>query len=277
MSIGHKKRAKEFLFQFLFICIGIVIAFPILYAVFASFMKPTDIIGLDPKVIPTDGSLKNYYEVYETTNIIRQSWNSIVITVITTLLRLFVAALAAYGFAFFEFPGKTLFFYLTICTMLIPGEATLLTNYQTVSGLGLVNRYMGSIIMFIGSGTTVFIIRQYFLNLPKALHEAAIIDGCGNFRFFLTIILPLSKPILSAAAINGFVQIWNQYLWPKLIATRPEMFTVQVGLAQLNSTEGSAYGVILAAAVIALIPTLIFFIVFQKEISGGMMTGSIKE
>ena len=244
------KRTKSALLQALFVVIGIAIAFPVLYALCASFMKPTEIVGLDPKVIPTGGSLRNYLEVFETTNILRQSWNSIVITVATTFLRLFVAALAAYAFAFFDFPGKRLFFCLTICTMLIPGEATLLTNYETVSGLGLVNRYMGSIIMFIGSGTAVFIIRQYFLNLPRTLYESAVIDGCGSFRFFLTIVLPLSKPVLSASAINGFVQIWNQYLWPKLIATRPEMFTVQVGLAQLNSTEGSAYGVILAAAVV---------------------------
>ena len=271
------KRTKSALLQALFVVLGIAIAFPVLYALCASFMKPTEIVGLDPKVIPTGGSLRNYLEVFETTNILRQSWNSIVITAVTTFLRLFVAALAAYAFAFFDFPGKRLFFYLTICTKMIPGEATLLTNYETVSGLGLVNRYMGSIIMFIGSGTAVFIIRQYFLNLPRTLYESAVIDGCGNFRFFLTIVLPLSKPVLSASAINGFVQIWNQYLWPKLIATRPEMFTVQVGLAQLNSTEGSAYGVILAAAVVALIPTLVFFVVFQKQIAGGMIAGSIKE
>ena len=161
--------------------------------------------------------------------------------------------------------------------MLIPGEATLLTNYQTVSGMHLVNKYAGSIIMFIGSGTSVFIIRQYFMNLPKSLHEAAIIDGCSDFRFFCTVVMPLSKPVLSAAAINAFVQVWNTYLWPKLIATREEMYTIQVGIEQLNSHEASAYGVIMAAAVIALIPTLVFFITFQKQIIAGMVTGSTKE
>ena len=131
--------------------------------------------------------------------------------------------------------------------------------------------------MFIGSGTSVFIIRQYFMNLPNSLHEAAIIDGCSDFRFFCTVVMPLSKPVLSAAAINAFVQVWNTYLWPKLIATREEMYTIQVGIEQLNSHEASAYGVIMAAAVIALIPTLLFFIAFQKQIIAGMVTGSTKE
>lgn len=271
------KQWKEVTLQVFFILVGIVVAFPIIYAISASFMKPTEILGLNPRVIPTGVNIKNYEEVFETTNILRQTWNSVVITVVTCILRLLVASLAAFGFTFYDFPFKKFFFYLTICTMLIPGEATLLTNYETVSKMGLVNTYAGSIIMFIGSGTSVFIIRQYFMTLPRSLYEAAIMDGCSDFRFFCTIVVPLSKPVLSASAITGFVQIWNQYLWPKLMATRPEMFTVQVGLAQLNTAEGSAYGVIMAAAVIVMLPTLLFFVIFQKQIAGGMVAGSIKE
>lgn len=276
-SAQRRQKRIDVLLQIVFILIGLLIAFPVLYAISTSFMPNTDILSLNPRLLPKTASFKNYISVFTSTNILRQCWNSVVITVITCILRLFVASLAAYGFAFYDFPGKTFFFYLTICTMLIPGEATLLTNYQTVSGMHLVNKYAGSIIMFIGSGTSVFIIRQYFMNLPKSLHEAAIIDGCNDFRFFLTVVMPLSKPVLSAAAINAFVQVWNTYLWPKLIATREEMYTIQVGIEQLNSHEASAYGVIMAAAVIALIPTLAFFIAFQKQIIAGMVTGSTKE
>ena len=275
--IQRRHRQTDILLQILFILVGLLIAFPVIYALSTSFMPNTDILSMNPRLIPRSVSLKNYLTVFTSTNILRQCWNSIVITVTTCVLRLFVAALAAYGFAFYDFRGKKFFFYLTICTMLIPGEATLLTNYQTVSGMHLVNKYAGSIIMFIGSGTSVFIIRQYFMNLPKSLHEAAIIDGCSDFRFFCTVVMPLSKPVLSAAAITAFVQVWNTYLWPKLIATREEMYTIQVGIEQLNSHEASAYGVIMAAAVIALIPTLLFFIAFQKQIIAGMVTGSTKE
>ena len=275
--IQRRHRQTDILLQILFILVGLLIAFPVIYALSTSFMPNTDILSMNPRLIPRSVSLKNYLTVFTSTNVLRQCWNSIVITDTTCVLRLFVAALAAYGFAFYDFRGKKFFFYLTICTMLIPGEATLLTNYQTVSGMHLVNKYAGSIIMFIGSGTSVFIIRQYFMNLPKSLHEAAIIDGCSDFRFFCTVVMPLSKPVLSAAAINAFVQVWNTYLWPKLIATREEMYTIQVGIEQLNSHEASAYGVIMAAAVIALIPTLLFFIAFQKQIIAGMVTGSTKE
>ena len=186
------------------------------------------------------------------------------------------AALAAYGYACFDFKGKNLFFYLTVGTMLIPGEATLLTNYETISKLHMINTYQGIIIMFIGSATSVFIMRQYFLGVSASIKEASEMDGCGDIRFFTRILIPISKPILVTVFITAFVEIWNVYLWPMLITNRNEMRTVQVGIAQLNSSEGSAYGVIMAGAVIVLIPSLLVFIIFQKQIINGMVTGSVK-
>ncbi len=166
---------------------------------------------------------------------------------------------------------------MTVGTMLIPGEATLLTNYETISKLHMINTYQGIIIMFIGSATSVFIMRQYFLGVSVSIKEASEMDGCGDIRFFTRILIPISKPILVTVFITAFVEIWNVYLWPMLITNRNEMRTVQVGIAQLNSSEGSAYGVIMAGAVIVLIPSLLVFIIFQKQIINGMVTGSVKE
>ena len=155
--IQRRHRQTDILLQILFILVGLLIAFPVIYALSTSFMPNTDILSMNPRLIPRSVSLKNYLTVFTSTNILRQCWNSIVITVTTCVLRLFVAALAAYGFAFYDFRGKKFFFYLTICTMLIPGEATLLTNYQTVSGMHLVNKYAGSIIMFTYSSYEAYI------------------------------------------------------------------------------------------------------------------------
>lgn len=274
--MGNRRIWKSVLYQAAATGIGLLVIFPVLYALGTSFMKSTEILSLNPRIIPRRIDFSNYHAVWENTMMLRFIWNSVFVTTITCCLRVVTAALAAYGYACFDFKGKNLFFYLTVGTMLIPGEATLLTNYETISKLHMINTYQGIIIMFIGSATSVFIMRQYFLGVSASIKEASEMDGCGDIRFFTRILIPISKPILVTVFITAFVEIWNVYLWPMLITNRNEMRTVQVGIAQLNSSEGSAYGVIMAGAVIVLIPSLLVFIIFQKQIINGMVTGSVK-
>ena len=275
--MGKRRIWKSVLYQAAATGIGLLVIFPVLYALGTSFMKSTEILSLNPRMLPRRIDFSNYHAVWENTMMLRFIWNSLFVTTITCCLRVVTAALAAYGYACFDFKGKNLFFYLTVGTMLIPGEATLLTNYETISKLHMINTYQGIIIMFIGSATSVFIMRQYFLGVSASIKEASEMDGCGDIRFFTRILIPISKPILVTVFITAFVEIWNVYLWPMLITNRNEMRTVQVGIAQLNSSEGSAYGVIMAGAVIVLIPSLLVFIIFQKQIINGMVTGSVKE
>ena len=274
--MGKRRIWKSVLYQAAATGIGLLVIFPVLYALGTSFMKSTEILSLNPRMLPRRIDFSNYHAVWENTMMLRFIWNSVFVTTITCCLRVVTAALAAYGYACFDFKGKNLFFYLTVGTMLIPGEATLLTNYETISKLHMINTYQGIIIMFIGSATSVFIMRQYFLGVSASIKEASEMDGCGDIRFFTRILIPISKPILVTVFISAFVEIWNVYLWPMLITNRNEMRTVQVGIAQLNSSEGSAYGVIMAGAVIVLIPSLLVFIIFQKQIINGMVTGSVK-
>ena len=274
--MGKRRIWKSVLYQAAATGIGLLVIFPVLYALGTSFMKSTEILSLNPRMLPRRIDFSNYHAVWENTMMLRFIWNSVFVTTITCCLRVVTAALAAYGYACFDFKGKNLFFYLTVGTMLIPGEATLLTNYENISKLHMINTYQGIIIMFIGSATSVFIMRQYFLGVSASIKEASEMDGCGDIRFFTRILIPISKPILVTVFITAFVEIWNVYLWPMLITNRNEMRTVQVGIAQLNSSEGSAYGVIMAGAVIVLIPSLLVFIIFQKQIINGMVTGSVK-
>ena len=274
--MGKRRIWKSVLYQAAATGIGLLVIFPVLYALGTSFMKSTEILSLNPRMLPRRIDFSNYHAVWENTMMLRFIWNSVFVTTITCCLRVVTAALTAYGYACFDFKGKNLFFYLTVGTMLIPGEATLLTNYETISKLHMINTYQGIIIMFIGSATSVFIMRQYFLGVSASIKEASEMDGCGDIRFFTRILIPISKPILVTVFITAFVEIWNVYLWPMLITNRNEMRTVQVGIAQLNSSEGSAYGVIMAGAVIVLIPSLLVFIIFQKQIINGMVTGSVK-
>lgn len=167
-------------------------------------------------------------------------------------------------------------FYLVLGTMLIPGDATIVTNYMTVSGMGLVNNYLGIMILYFVSAANIFLMRQNFKTIPKELKEAADIDGCSAFGFYWRILLPIAKPVMTTVFISSFVSTWNMYLWPMIITTRNEMRTVQVGITMLNFSEEAAYGATMAGAVIVLIPSIIIFIISQKQIVKGMTAGAVK-
>ena len=142
--------------------------------------------------------------------------------------------------------------------------------------MGLVNNYLGIMILYFVSAANIFLMRQNFKTIPKELKEAADIDGCSAFGFYWRILLPIAKPVMTTVFISSFVSTWNMYLWPMIITTRNEMRTVQVGITMLNFSEEAAYGATMAGAVIVLIPSIIIFIISQKQIVKGMTAGAVK-
>lgn len=258
------------------IIFGLVLVSPVIYCIFLSFMKPTEILSTPPTLFPGSLYLENYLTALKMTKIPRFIVNSLFVSLVCSLMRVLTASLAAYAFAFYNFRGKNFLFFLVLGTMLIPGDSTIVTNYMTVSGMGLVNNYLGIMILYFVSAANIFLIRQYFLTISKELKEAAEIDGCSSFKFFTTILVPVSKPIIATVIISSFVSTWNMYLWPMLITTRNEMRTVQVGITMLNFSEEAAYGSTMAGAVMVLIPSLFVFIMSQKQIVKGMTAGSVK-
>ena len=139
-----------------------------------------------------------------------------------------------------------------------------------------INTYMGMMIVFFVSANNIFMMRQYYLTFSKDLKEASEVDGCGNIRFFCTILLPLSTPIITTIFISSFISTWNTYLWPMLVTNDNLMRTVQVGVTMLNFPEGSTYGPVMAASMIVLLPTLAVFVIFRRQIVGGIMGGAVK-
>jgi len=144
--------------------------------------------------------------------------------------------------------------------------------------MGLINTYLGMMIIYITSGANIFLIRQHFMNYSKAVREASLVDGCGNWRFFWKVLLPSSAPTLATVFISAFVNSWTTYLWPLMVTNVDEMRTVQVIITMLNSSElNSVYGQVMAAAVLILIPSVTIFMLFQQRITEGMMAGAVKE
>lgn len=271
-----KKTWGDVVCQVCLIALGLIMASPILYALSLSLMRPQSILSQPPKLVTADFYVENYKIALESTMLARYSVNSFIIATVSSLFRVLFASMAAFAFAFFEFPLKKLLFGMTLATMMIPPDVLVVTNYITVSKMGLLNTYAGMCIVFLVAAVNIFLFRQQFMSFSKELKEASHIDGCSNLWFFIKILIPTNKPVIVTVFISSFISVWNQYLWPMVITSEDAMRTVQVGVGMLKFPEGTAYGPLMAGAVIALLPTVVLFVLFQKKIVGGMMNGSVK-
>ena len=272
----RKKVVKNVLFQIFAVIVGIVIISPIIYAFFISIMPSNQILSNPPKLIPRSVTLDHYKSAISATTLGRYMLNSLVLAGVSSIVRIITASMAAYAFAFYEFKGKNFIFAIVMGTVMIPGDVGLVTNYQTVARLGLVNTYLGMMVVFLGSAMNIFIMRQNFLTFSKEIKEASEVDGCGNFRFFATILLPLNKPVITTVFISAFMGTWNTYLWPMMVTNQNELRTIQVGVTMLNFPEGTVYGPIMAASILALLPIAVIFVIFRRQIVGGLMGGAVK-
>lgn len=271
-----KKDAGKVLFQAFAILLGLLILFPIIYCFFVSFMMPNQVQSIPPTIFPKQWTLDNYQNVLETTTIGRFMINSLIVAGASSVIRLIIASFAAFAFSFYEFKGRNALFMLCLGTVMIPSDVVLVTNYQTISRLGLINTYIGMISVFCVSAMNIFMMRQNFLTFSRTLQEAAYIDGCSNIHFFFKILLPTSTPVLTTVFISSFISTWNTYLWPMLVTNNPLMRTVQVGVTMLNNEDGNVYGPIMAASMMVLVPTALIFLIFRKKIVSGMMGGAVK-
>lgn len=251
---------------------------PLLYAVCISFMEPAEILTKELHFFPNSLSLENYRIVFKQTAIFRFMLNSFLIAFVSSFVRIITSSLSAFSFAFFEYKGKKLMFYLVTVSLIIPVDVLMVQNYFTVADMGMINTYMGMMVVFFVSSMNIFVMRQNFMAYSRTLKEAAMIDGCSNFLFYLRILLPSSKSVLATVFISSFVGTWNTYLWPMMVTNKNEMRTAQVAITMMNVNESSSfgYGSVMAAAVIILIPSILVFIIFQKKIIGGAMAGAVK-
>lgn len=278
-KVISRNKIKDIFFQVFCIALGLMLIFPVIYAVLISFMPQDEILTTELNILPsTFGYLENYKIVFEKTQIFRFMFNSFIMAFVSSIVRIIVASLGAYSFAFFEYKGKNLLFGLVVGSMIIPADVLVVQNYFTVSDMGLINTYLGMMITFFISGMNVFIMRQNFLTYSKSIREAALVDGCSNFKFYARILMPSNISSIMTVFISSFVGTWNTYLWPLLVTNVDEMRTAQVAVTMLNVNEGSSYGpgAVMAAATVILIPSVLVFLIFQRKIVGGMMAGAVK-
>ena len=260
----------------LLVATALFVAFPLLYGLAISFMSADEIMAYPPHFIPARLNLASYEAVLNRLPIPRYLLNSLIVSTCVMLGQLVTASLAAYAFAIREFRGRGLLFGLFLSTLMIPWEVTIIPNFQTVQAWGWTDRYIGLIAPFVGTAFGTFMLRQFFMTIPKELHDAAQIDGCGSLRYLLQIVIPLSRPALGTLAIYGFLQTWNQFLWPLLVTNQKEMRTVQIGLNYLLNEETIAFNNTMAGVMLAILPTVVLLILGQRQLVRGLTTGAVK-
>lgn len=256
--------------------LGLIFISPLIIG-FLFSIQPNAEVGRAPlHLITKNPTLENYIYVLKNIPVMRYLLNSLGMCVVCIFFQLTFASLAAYGFVFFDFPGKNFLFTVILATMMIPGDVVIITNYTTIQDLGLVDTFLGLVITGLVSGTAIFMMRQYYMTLPKELKEAATLDGCTDMGFLWRIAMPLSIPTAAALAIYSFIHVYNAYFWPLLVTTTSEMRTVQIGMADLMTGDSISYGNVLAGAILCMLPSVIAFIFGQDYIVKGMTAGAIK-
>ena len=255
---------------------ALVMLAPIVWAVLSSFKSPTELALRPPTLVPAAPTVGNYTEALTSFNFGQYFFNSVFVTIVATLLTLAVNSMAAYALAKYNFRGRDTLFLVTLATIMIPLQVIFLPVFQVVSSLGLVNSLWGMIIPACATPTGVFLLRQYMLGLPDDLIEAARIDGAGEFRIFLRIILPLCRPALAVVAIFSVIWRWNDFLWPLIIAQDESTYTLPVALARFAGQLVVPFNLVLAMSVLSIAPVILIFLVLQRHIIAGIAQTGLK-
>ncbi|PZD95707.1 carbohydrate ABC transporter permease [Paenibacillus sambharensis] len=250
--------------------------YPLIFTFMSVFMTAPEMNQYPPKLFPSSLYLGGLQSVLELIPLDRFVINSFVMSGIIMIGQVITAAMAAYAFSYIQFPGKNAWFAIFLSTMMIPWEVTIIPNYLTIKSWGWMDSYQGLTVPFLASAFGVFLLRQFFLQLPKELFEAAKIDGCGHIRHFITIVLPLARPGLASLGVYVFLTNWNMYLWPLLITNSVEMRTVQIGISMLQFEEYTAWNIVLCGVALVLLPSLLLLVFGLRQLARGITAGAVK-
>lgn len=241
-----------------------------------------DIFAYPPSIVPQDFTWLNYVDVWHRVNFIGYFVNSMIVAALTVFLNLVLSSLAAYPLARMQFKGKRVVFFSILATIMIPFQAIMLPVYIITLKLHLIDSvnaiagYLGLVMPFAVSAFGIFLMRQAFLKIPRELEEAAIIDGCNVFQMFMKVVIPMVKPTLAVLAVFTFIGSWGEFLWPSIMLTRDSMYTLPVGINNLQGMFSANWRFIAAGSIIATIPIIIFFLAMQRYFISGENDGAIK-
>ncbi|MDF2964112.1 MAG: araQ [Paenibacillus sp.] len=280
MSTMLRKKLMMVLIIVFFLIVCFIVLFPLYYMFMASFKSSKELFrnGMDFRIIPSLMSLDNYKLLFSGKGSVYLYWyrNSLGITVLHTVFSLFLSSLVGYGLGAYNFKGKNIIFMLVLFVMMVPLEILMLPLYKLIVKMGIINTYYGVILPFVVSPMAIFFFRQYVAGISKDFMDAGRIDGCSEFGIFFRIMAPLMQPAFGAMGILLAMQSWNSFIWPLIVLRTNTMFTIPIGLASLMSPYGNNYDMLIAGAVLAIIPIIVLFLFNQRAFISGLSTGGVK-
>lgn len=249
---------------------------PFLWMISSSFKTPAEIIKIPPVLVPAELQWQNYVEAWTAAPFGRYLINTIIITVFTTIGVLITSVLSAFAFSRLKFPGKDLVFSLFMATLMIPGEMLIITNFLTITKLHWIDTYQAMIVPWVSNVFYIYLLTQFFLQVPDALYLAAKVDKCSDLKFMLKIMVPMNKSAITTIAILNIIGSWNSFLWPLLVTNSQEMRVLSNGLIRFQTEAGTDYELIMAASCILVVPIILVFLFLRKYVLEGVAFNGVK-
>lgn len=276
LNVKKKITPSEIIRNVVLVIVSLIMIFPIFWLIVGSLKSPSEVMNSDI-FLPTKLYWKNYKTALSSAPFGLYFRNSIAFAIVSVFAQIVTGSLAGYGFAKIKFKSRKIIFMLFMCSMMIPSEATITSNYLMLSSMGLMDTFFSVVATSLVSVFSVFLFRQFYLTVDNALMDAARIDGCNEIKIYLHIFMPLSTGIMSTVGIIGFINSWNSYLWPLIIVNSAELRTVQTGLRMLMQSDfGVDWGAVMAAASLIIFPVIVLFVFLQKYFVQGITKVGLK-
>ena len=279
----RKIKLKNIIIHLILISVCILSLVPLLWLLSTALKgRSENIFAYPPVFIPKGFTLDNFREVLRLVPIVKYVINSFIVAISTVFLNVVLSALAAYPLARMNFKGKKVAFFAILATIMVPFQTIMLPVYIITLKLHLCDSYsdlmgyLGLIMPFAVNAFGIFLLRQAFLTIPKEIEESAVIDGCNSFQIFYKLLLPMIKPSLALLAIFTFIGSWGEFLWPSIILTNENLYTLPVGINNLSSAFSADYRLVAAGSIVSIIPIIIFFLALQKYFISGTNEGAVK-
>lgn len=255
---------------------ALFILLPFVWMIVTSLKPSAEVLLMPPKWLPSRIQWENYVQAFESAPFVRYFCNSVIVTVLITAGELVTTVLAAFAFSQFQFRGRQVLFLLLVATMMVPGEILVIPNFVTLAKLGWVDTYKALALPWCASVFSIFLLRQQFSSIPQDFRKAARVDGCGDLRYLLTVLVPMSRPTVVSIALLKVINSWNSYLWPLIATNTNDMRTLPVGLAFFSTEAGVKYNTLMAFSIMIILPTLVVYLFTQKYIIRGVSNTGLK-
>lgn len=277
MKIKDTRATVLTIIRYLLLCIGaFIMLFPFIYMVLSSLKTAYESTAIPPVWFPASPQWSNYEYAWNLKPFLIYYRNTIIVCAISVTGTLLFSILGAFAFTIYDFPCKNFLFILFMLTMMVPEEMLIIQNYETVADLGLLDTFLGIALPSLANGFYIFMLREYFTQVPPSLFKSAKVDCCSDFKYLWKVMIPMNKNAIFTIAILAFIGQWNAFMWPNMITRTDDHRVITSGLMTFRAMASANYHYLMAAACITVLPMIIFYAIFHKKIIAGVASGGIK-